>query len=104
MLHRGSLWRWFAAGCTLIVVELCAFLSIQNWESTALLQVGFESPARPPIERELGELFIVHTQGHDGKYFYLSARQPWFWRADSETRLRLQDPAYRYVRTLYPLV
>ncbi|HEY2787765.1 MAG TPA: hypothetical protein VGJ05_22600, partial [Fimbriiglobus sp.] len=37
-------------------------------------------------------------------YFYLTARHPWFPRADAETRMSLQDPAYRYGRPLYPLL
>jgi hypothetical protein len=104
MANRGVVLPWFAFGCALVAIELCAFLSSRSWDSTALLKVGVDSPARGPIERELGPLALVPTLGQDGKYFYLIARQPWFWHASAETLHGLEDPPYRYGRPLYPVL
>ena len=101
---RFTLLFWFLAGCGLVAVTQAGYLSVRNWDPTAFLQVGPGSPAKAILERELGPLYLAPTLGHDGKYFYLMARYPWFPLADAELREGLQDPAYRYGRPLYPMV
>jgi hypothetical protein len=95
---------WFLAGCTLVAAVQGVFLWQHNWDATAFLHVGVSSPARPQLERELGPIVPTPGSGHDGKYFYLIARSPWFWKADAALLTGLQDPAYRYGRPLYPLI
>ena len=101
---RGPLIAWFLAGCALIATVQCAYLAEHEWDLTTLVQTGATSPARPRLERELGHVAVAPGAGHDGKYFYLLARYPWFWKADPEVLEGVQDPAYRYGRPLYPLV
>jgi hypothetical protein len=101
---RGPLAAWFLAGCGLIATVQLGYLARHDWDATILLQVGAPSPARRIVERELGPVAVSPGQGHDGKYFYLVARHPWFWTANAEQREGVQDPAYRYGRPLYPLL
>jgi hypothetical protein len=95
---------WFLGGCALVGLVQTVYVSQRSGDPTILLQIGEEAVARPRLERELGPVALVPKQGHDGKYFYLIAREPRFWRADGELLEGLQDPAYRYGRPLYPLV
>src|SRR5262245_28509127 len=101
---RGPLAAWFLAGCGLVAAVQVGYLAERDWDATILLQVGAPSPARRILERELGPVAVSPGQGHDGKYFYLVARHPWFWTADAEQLDGVQDPAYRYGRPLYPLL
>lgn len=91
-------------GCMANVVVLQLTLRYEKIDLTGLMRVGEESHARPQIERELGTLSLAYGLGHDGKYFYLIARQPWVWAADAETLIGIEDPGYRYARPLYPLI
>lgn len=103
-MNRSPSIAAFLAGCGLVVATQAAYLSVRNGDPTALLQVGPGSPAKGVIERDLGPVYLAPTLGHDGKYFYLMARHPWFPSADPDTLDGLQDPRYRYGRPLYPLV
>jgi hypothetical protein len=103
-VRRAPLAAWFLAGCALVAVVQCGYLAERGWDATILLQVGAPSPARAILERELGPVAVAPGQGHDGKYFYLVARHPWFWTADPEVLDGVQDPAYRYGRPLYPML
>lgn len=104
MLHRIPLGAWFLIGALVVAGVQAVHLSRCDWKPTALLQVGADSPARVQIERDFPGLRLEPTLGHDGKYSYLIARAPAFWRADAETLESLQDPGYRYARPLYPLL
>jgi len=104
MLLRLPLWLWFLVGCGLIAGAQLRAISRENWNPTFLMHVGAEAIARGKIERELGNLALSGSLGHDGKYFYLIARSPWFWNADQETFDGVQDVGYRYARPLYPIL
>ncbi len=104
LLHRLPLWVWFVFGALSVAAVLTIHLGWHHWNPTAYLQVGATTPARIPIERDFPELALESSLGHDGKYSYLLARQPAFWRADDLTLTGLQDPGYRYARPLYPLL
>jgi hypothetical protein len=104
VVPRLPYWLWFLLGCGIVAGTQAGYLSTRDWNPTALLQVGTESPAKAEIGRDFPSLHLEPTQGHDGKYFYLIARHPGFWRLDAEARDGIQDPAYRYGRPLYPLV
>jgi len=104
LLHRIPLGAWFLVGALVVAGVQAVYLSRCDWNPTAFLQVGTGSPARGQIERDFPELWLEPTLGHDGKYSYLVARAPAFWKADAETLANLQDPAYRYARPLDPLL
>jgi hypothetical protein len=104
VVTRRPLLVWFLAGCGLVMAAQVGYVLTRGGDPTVMLGVGPDSPARPLLERELGPLALAPTLGHDGKYSYLVARRPWFWRADPEALAGLEDPAYRYGRPLYPLL
>ena len=66
-----------------------------------LVNVGQSSPARTFIEQELGPLPDWTGVGHDGRFSYVIARDP--FNNDGRSAL-LDDPAYRYRRYLYSLL
>jgi hypothetical protein len=104
VIIRYPLYVWFLAGCCLIAAVQCWYVSSRGWNPTALLQAGSDAAALPRLERELGPVVRARGLGHDGKYSYFMARDPWFWRADKVTLTDLNDPAYRYGRPLYPVL
>jgi hypothetical protein len=104
VVHRYPLFVWFLAGCWLIAAVQCWYVTSRDWNPTALLQAGPESAALPRLERELGPISLARGLGHDGKYSYFMARDPWFWKAEKETLADLNDPSYRYGRPLYPVL
>lgn len=73
--------------------------AIQNGGATALLHIGAESELRGSIEDELGDIRLWPEQGHDGKFSYAIARQP--FELDGAG---VDHPAYRYRRYLYSLL
>ena len=104
MLHRLPLAAWFSIGAAVIGCAQLIHLGTNGWNPTVFLHVGADFPARGRIERDFPGLDAGPNLGHDGKYNYLVAREPRFWRADPETLASLQDPGYRYARPLYPLL
>jgi len=70
-----------------------------NW--TILIGVSQHDWLRAPIEHELGALAFTAPQGHDGRYSFLMAGDPFNLhdRASSFDR-----PAYRYRRIFYSLL
>ena len=104
MLARLPLWCWFVVGAAAVAGAQAVQVGACGWNATVLLRVGEHAPARHAIGRDLPGLWLDPYHGHDGKYNYLVARHPAFWRADAETLAGLQDPGYRYTRPLYPLL
>ncbi len=97
-------WCWFVAGAAAVAVAQLGFVLDHDRNPTALLQAGAESPARLVIARDFPDLWVEPTAGHDGRFNYLIARQPAFWRADADTLRGIDGPGYRYTRILYPLL
>lgn len=104
MLLNRPIIVWFLSGAALIGAAQCAYMLLRGGDVTRLLQVGVDSPSRPLLENELGPMTVVRGLGHDGKYHYLMARQPWFWCADPNTIAVIEDPAYRYGRPLFSIL
>jgi hypothetical protein len=105
----------------LIVVGTLAALALQAGQAQrlggwgGLLMLGEESPSRPMIEAELGQIPLRPGDGQDGKFFYMIARDPFpSDRTHHSYHLREDEPApgsllfdrtaYRYTRILYPLL
>lgn len=67
----------------------------------ALLSVGPQGPARAQIQREIPDLHLTESYGHDGQQFYVISRHPF----EPQAAERSVSPlAYRYRRILFPLV
>ncbi|MDH3498955.1 MAG: hypothetical protein OEM97_02435 [Acidimicrobiia bacterium] len=69
-------------------------------EPAAILRVGVTSSVRPTIEAELGPVPLAAGDGHDGQFFFVSARDPLALNDQWTTSYR----SYRHRRIAYPLV
>lgn len=84
-----------------LVVRL---LSDLGWDATAFVGFGEDAtPTREYAEEHLGEVFLRTSQGHDGKFFFVQANDPWLTDPVANAEL-LDFPVHRSRRMLYPLV
>lgn len=104
MPARVPLWCWFVAGAAAVAGAQLHIVADRDWNPTALLHVGAYSPAAAVIARDFPALWVEPSAGHDGRFNYLIARHPAFWRADADTLSGIDGPGYRYGRVLYPLL
>lgn len=79
-------------------------LSEVDWNPTIFVAFGEESLAtREYGEERLGELVLRQMQGHDGRFFFIQANDPWV--TDPGTHADIMDrPLYRSQRMLYPVL
>lgn len=88
----------------LVSVYVGASLSQADWEPTLLTAFGEDSTAvREYGEARLGEVHLRQALGHDGKFFFVQANDPWM--IDPGTHAAVLDrPLYRAQRMLYPVL
>ena len=86
-----------------MVVDMRA-LADADWNPTLFAAFGEEAtPTRQYAEARLDDVFLRAEQGHDGKFFFVQANDPWL--LDPETNAAALDrPLYRSQRMLYPLI
>lgn len=79
-------------------------LSALEWDATALVGFGTDDTlTREYGEDRLGPVYLRPAAGHDGKYFFIQANDPWV--VDPSTNASILDrPVYRSQRMLYPLL
>jgi hypothetical protein len=93
----------------LLAVALVALFSIRilsalEWDATVFVGFGGEAiPIREYAEERLGPVFLRVDQGHDGKYFFVQANDPFVLEPESNAGL-LERPLYRSQRMFYPLL
>jgi hypothetical protein len=86
---------------TLMAVRV---LSEVGWDPTIFVAFGEEAtPTREYAEERLGDVFLRPAQGHDGKFFFVQANDPWVVDPDSNAQV-LDRPLYRSQRMLYPVL
>jgi hypothetical protein len=90
----------FAIGASLVL----RLLVLEGMDSTIFLAFGEEKPVQTAYGRSLlGEVAVRAGAGHDGKYFFIQANDPWF--LDPEGNAAFLDlPFYRGQRMLYPAI
>jgi len=72
------------------------------WDPTGLAR--FSAAAEPYAEEMLGiEVIVAPAAGHDGKFFFALANDPWLVEPEVHG-VRLDDPPYRARRILYPML
>ena len=91
-------------GLLISVVNIVTELSKVDWDPSYFAAFGEEaSLERQYAEERLGEVFLRPAYGHDGKFFFIQANDPWL--LDPERNAHFLDrPAYRSQRMLYPLL
>ena len=85
---------------------LIAFRIYQDNDSdiTSFVAFGEDDPVRADYGRErLGEVFLRPDLGHDGKFFFIQANDPFLLDPEANASY-LDDPVYRAQRMLYPVL
>jgi len=88
----------------IIGVLMCIrLLAFNNWDPTLFTAFGVEEPVTLEYAEEKLDREVITRpfQGHDGKYFFVQANDPWITQP-SENASVLDRPAYRSQRMLYP--
>lgn len=79
-------------------------LSDLGWDASAFVGFGEDAtPTREYAEDRLGDVFLRPSQGHDGKFFFVQANDPWVLEPEANGEV-LDFPVHRSRRMLYPLV
>jgi len=75
-----------------------------TWDPTIFVAFGDTAiPTMEFAEERLGEVYLRVGQGHDGKYFFVQAHDPFLLEPDRNAAV-LDRPLYRSQRMLYPLL
>lgn len=79
-------------------------LSAHSWDPTVFLAFGEDSTAIDEYARtRLGDITVRADIGHDGRFFFVQATDPWITDRAVAADL-LEPPRYRAQRMLYPLL
>jgi hypothetical protein len=92
-----------ALGILIALLTMTVTLAVHHWDPAGLLMVGAEAPLRPYVEDRLGDIPLTEGTGHDGKYFFVQAHDPWLLEPGDNAQL-MERPTYRSQRMLYPLM
>ena len=75
-----------------------------DWDPTLFTSFGEEATAtREYGEEKLGEVYLRAAQGHDGKFYFVQANDPWVLDPDENAEV-LDRPLYRSQRMFYPVL
>jgi hypothetical protein len=105
-LTPGAPRAWVVAVVASVLAVLIAVNSLRvfEWDATAFIGFGEEAIAtRVYAEEVLGPVELRRAQGHDGKFFFVQAIDPWVLDPARATEL-LEPPVYRSQRMLYPVL
>jgi hypothetical protein len=88
-----------------LVAGACTWvLSRVDWDATVFIGFGEDAPAtRAYAEDRLGTVYLRGDQGHDGKFFFIQANDPWVLAPENNAAV-LDRPLYRSQRMLYPVL
>lgn len=79
-------------------------LAAFDYDPTVFIAFGEEElPSREYAEERLGDVYLRSEAGHDGKFFFILANDP-FLMEPEVTGAALDRPLYRSQRMLYPLL
>ena len=79
-------------------------LSEADWDPTIFVAFGEDATATNEYaEERLGEVWLRTFQGHDGKFFFVQANDPWVLDPEENAAI-LDRPLYRSQRMLYPVL
>lgn len=103
---RGSASSWLVGtlGLAIGVVIALRVLIPSGMDPTIFLTLGEDSPVQISYARDLlGDVATRPDFGHDGKFFFAQANDPWYL-APEENAAVLDRPTYRGQRMLYPMI
>jgi hypothetical protein len=97
-------WLVGAAGLAISVAIALRVLIPYGMDPTIFLALGEDAPIQTAYARELlGKVDVRPGGGHDGKYFFAQANDPWYLEPERNAVV-LDRPAYRGQRMLFPVI
>jgi len=103
MTKRSSLALLALTALILGVLAAIRLLAVSGWDTTAFAAFGEDATEITAYaEERLGrEVWTRDLQGHDGKFFFVQAHDPWITEPDVNAAI-LDRPIYRSQRMFYP--
>jgi hypothetical protein len=99
-----STWLVGAAGLAISVVIALRVLIPNGMDPTIFIALGEDAPVQTEYAlRLLGDVTTRHDLGHDGKFFFAQANDPWYLEPERHAVV-LDQPRYRAQRMLFPLL
>lgn len=91
-----------ALGLVLVAYLVGVLLAGSSWNPTLFIKFDEVTPALQEYgELRFDEIVYAGGEGHDGKFFFIQASDPFYLEPDENAHL-LDRPAYRAQRMLYP--
>ena len=90
----------------LVIASLFAgqMLAEADWDATVFVAIGEDATEiRRYAESRLGEVVLRSQLGHDGRFFFVQANDPWLLEPSTNAAI-LDRPLYRSQRMLYPVL
>ena len=101
---RPAAWRVACVGTAIVGVVVLRQLLFGGMDPTLFLAIGEGKPIqRGYAERLLGPVLTRPQGGHDGKFFFVQANDPWFLDPGHHAVV-LDRTLYRGQRMLYPML
>lgn len=101
---RPPAWTVGAVGLAIGAAIAVRLLAVSGMDPTAFLGEGNGKPVQLRYaERLLGDVEVRARAGHDGKFFFAQANDPWFLDPEQNAAV-LDRPLYRGQRMLYPVL
>lgn len=93
------------AGLLIGLLAALRLLAVGDWDPAIFAAFGEDAtPTTEYAEEKLGRTVDLRAgQGHDGKFFFVQANDPWVLEPDENAEV-LDRPTYRSQRMLYPMV
>ncbi|MCD6022578.1 MAG: hypothetical protein K0R20_2288 [Actinomycetia bacterium] len=99
-----SSWVVGAAGLAIGGLIALRLLIPSGMDPTVFLALGDDSPVQTNYaQRFLDEVRTRRDLGHDGRFFFVQANDPWLLQPDENAAV-LDRPVYRSQRMLFPLI
>lgn len=105
MVRRGPpAWVVGVAGLAISAAVVLRILVPAGMEASTFLGLGDDSPIQTEYARErLGGAPTRPGMGHDGKFFFVQANDPWYLNPTLHAAV-IDRPIYRGQRMLYPMI
>jgi hypothetical protein len=101
---RTPAWVVGAVGLAIGMGIVLRLLIPANMDPTIFLALGDAAPAQTRYAQQLlGDVATRENRGHDGKFFFIQANDPWHLHPEANAEF-LDRPIYRAQRMLYPMV
>jgi hypothetical protein len=108
MLHRRPVdaraWWVSLVGLAIALTFTLRILLLSHMDPSVFLALGEQAPVQTEYARDLlDDVQPRHFLGHDGKYFFAQANDPWYLNPQAHASV-LDRPIYRAQRMLFPML